>query len=72
MRTYKLYNETEECKVRRLCARALKLLAQIKEQEDNAQEEPEEEIFYTTAARESNVGKYCRRLADGRWLCSKE
>jgi len=34
--------------------------------------ECDEEVFFTAAAGESDIGRYCRRLADGRWLCGEK
>jgi len=79
----KFYGETEECQIRRTCGKILKVLGEIKR--ETAKVKPckggstrpirlsnGDEVFLTSAAGEADIAQYCRRLANGHWLCGEK
>jgi len=79
----KFFEETEECRIRRTCAKILKVLGEIKRESAKrnvCKDRPTkpirlsngDEVFLTNAAREEDIAQYCRRLANGKWLCGEK
>lgn len=73
MSEFKLYHETEESKIRRTCGKILKVLHEMRQEQSRKNlTECDEEVFYTAAAGEADIARYCRKLANGRWLCTQK
>ncbi|RLA93280.1 MAG: hypothetical protein DRG83_21210 [Deltaproteobacteria bacterium] len=74
------YEQSDLCKIRRTCSKILKVLGEIKEDAPNRRVGPAgpiqlpngDELYYTAAARERDIGKFCKRLGNGRWLCRQK
>lgn len=79
----KFFEETEECRIRRTCAKILKVLGEIKRESAKrnvCKDRPTkpirlfngDEVYLTSAAGEADIARYCRKLANGRWLCTQK